>query len=93
MLPTTPTIRRRPATPAEAAAIVAKAERLNATPSLEAVDLYLPAEYVAEFHRRAKVIHQIQGGQVVVLAASAVVSQLQNDAALGLLTIEEPATV
>lgn len=90
--PIATTPKRRPATQAETARILANADRLKPDSHRDSIEELLPPEYFEQFKRRAAALQMLQGGAVLPLAITAVVSQLQNDAALGLLTVEDGET-
>lgn len=78
---TTPT--RRNATEAEANAVLARAARLNDESSIDSVRDLLPTAYVEDFQRRRA------AGLTHGCAITAAVSQLQEDARVGALTVED----
>lgn len=86
---------RRPATAEEADAIVAAARRAFASSIPNEQEALLPAAYRLDFEQRLATLLAIEGGKTEerhnsrFKALQATVSQVENDAALGLLTVED----
>lgn len=93
MPPTTP--KTRPATKAEIEQILANACRALSLSAPADQEALLPPAYQADFKRRLAVFLGIEGGNSAersnsrVKALQATIAQIENDVALGLLTIEE----
>jgi hypothetical protein len=92
---TATTPNRRPATKEESDQIVATARRALASGIPEEQVELLPAAYRPDFEQRLATLLAIEGGKSAERASSrfkalqATVSQVENDAALGLLTVED----